>query len=81
VEFLANLATSFIGLFQQGGEVFWSWVVGIIPLLVVLMTAVNALVALIGPERIENVGKTAAREGLVYYPVRYVILPFLATSS
>ena len=78
MEFLANLASSFIGLFQQGGEVFWSWVVGIIPLLVVLMTAVNALVALIGPEKIDNVGKAAAREGIVYYPVRYVILPFLS---
>ncbi len=78
MEFLANLASGFIGLFQQGGEVFVSLVGGIVPLLIVLMTAVNAIVALIGPERVEGVAKRAAGEGIQYYPLRYVVLPFLA---
>lgn len=78
MEALAKAAEWFIGLFQQGGSVFASLVVGIVPLLVVLMTFVNALIALIGPEKIEGVGKTAAKEGLIYYPVRYVVLPFLS---
>jgi len=68
----------FIGLFQQGGEVFLSLVGGIVPLLIVLLTGVNALVALIGPERIDKVGEWAARDGIIYYPVRYILLPFLA---
>jgi len=76
--FLANLATAFIGLFQKGGEVFVSLVTGIVPLLIVLMTAVNAFVALVGPERVESVAKKAAGEGIQYYPLRYVVLPFLA---
>lgn len=42
------------------------------------MTFVNALISLIGAEKIEGVGKAAAREGLLYYPVRYVVLPFLS---
>jgi len=75
---LAQFAQGFIGLFQKGGEVFLSLVGGIIPTLIVLMTAVNALIALIGPERIEGLGKTAAKPGIQYYPLRYVILPFLA---
>lgn len=79
MQFLAQLAQGFIGLFQKGGEVFTSLVTGIVPLLIVLMTAVNALVALIGPEKIDNVGKAAGREGIQYYPLRYVVLPFLAT--
>ncbi len=75
---LACAAEDFIGLFQRGGEVFVSLVTGIVPLLIVLMTAVNALIALIGAERIDAVGEMAARPGLIYYPIRYVVLPFLA---
>jgi PTS system glucitol/sorbitol-specific IIC component len=75
---LAQFAEWFIGLFQEGGKVFVSLVTGIVPLLIVLMTFVNALIALIGPERIDSVGKAAGRPGLAYYPVRYIILPFLA---
>ena len=78
MEALAAAAEWFIGLFQQGGEVFVSLVVGIVPLLIVLMTAVNALITLIGPERIDRVAEVAGREGVIYYPIRYVILPFLA---
>ena len=75
---LANFAEGFIGLFQQGGETFLGLVTGIIPTLVVLLTGVNALIALIGPERINKVGEWAARDGLVFYPIRYIVLPFLA---
>jgi PTS system glucitol/sorbitol-specific IIC component len=75
---LAQAAQWFIGLFQEGGAVFASLVGGIVPLLIVLMTAVNAFIALIGPEKIENVGKAAAREGIIWYPVRYIVLPFLS---
>jgi PTS system glucitol/sorbitol-specific IIC component len=75
---LVAAAEWFIGLFQQGGAVFLSLVGGIVPLLIVLLTGVNALVALIGPERIDKVGEWAARDGLIYYPIRYIVLPFLA---
>lgn len=75
---LANFAEGFIGLFQQGGQTFLGLVTGIIPTLVVLLTGVNALIALIGPERINKVGEWAARDGLVFYPIRYIVLPFLA---
>ena len=76
--FLAQLATDFIGMFQKGGEVFGSLVVGIVPLLIVLMTFVNALVALIGPEKIDRIGEKAGREGIKYYPLRYIVLPFVS---
>lgn len=78
MEALARFAEGFIGLFQQGGAVFVSLVVGIVPLLIVLMTAVNTVIALIGPEKVEKLGETAARPGLIYYPLRYMILPFVA---
>lgn len=78
MDFLVALAEGFIGLFQQGGDVFVGLVTGIVPLLIILLTFVNALIALIGPERIDRVGKWAARDGLIFYPIRYMLLPFLA---
>lgn len=75
---LANGADHFIGLFNAGGETFVGLVTGIIPTLIVLLTGVNALIRLIGPERIEKVGEMAARPGLQYYPVRYLLLPVLS---
>jgi PTS system glucitol/sorbitol-specific IIC component len=75
---LATAAQWFIGLFNEGGTVFVGLLTGIIPTLVVLLTFVNALIRLIGPERIERVGEIAARPGLVYYPVRYLVLPVLS---
>jgi glucitol/sorbitol PTS system EIIC component len=75
---LAQWAENFIGLFQEGAKTFTSLVVGIVPLLIVLLTAVNALIRLIGPERIDKVGELAARPGLQYYPIRYLVLPVLA---
>lgn len=75
---LAAAAEEFIGWFQRGGEVFVGLVTGIIPTLVVLLTAVNALIALIGPERVTKFGEWAGREGFIYTPIRYLIWPFLS---
>ena len=75
---LATAAEDFIKVFNKGGSVLLSLMGGILPTLVVLLTAVNALVRIIGPEKIENLGKAAARPGIQWYPVRYIILPFVA---
>ena len=75
---LGQWAEDFIGVFRKGGETFVGLVVGIIPLLIVLLTAVHALIKLIGPERIDKVGEMAGRPGLRYYPIRYLVLPVLA---
>jgi glucitol/sorbitol PTS system EIIC component len=75
---LATAAQWFIGLFNEGGKVFVGLLTGIIPTLIVLLTFVNALVVLIGPEKIDRLGEVAARPGLIYYPLRYLILPALS---
>ncbi len=75
---LAAAAEEFIGWFQRGAEVFTGLVVGIIPLLIVLLTAVNALIALIGPERVNKFGEWAGREGFIYTPIRYLIWPVIS---
>jgi glucitol/sorbitol PTS system EIIC component len=75
---LANIAEGFIGIFQEGATFFVALLTGIVPLVIVLLTFVNALVKWIGPERIERLGVVAARPGIIYYPVRYLVLPILA---
>ena len=72
--FLAQLATGFIGLFQEGGKVFMGLVTGIIPTLVVLITAVNALIKIIGEEKVERVAKAASKN----FITRYTIFPIFA---
>lgn len=75
---LAEWAEAFIDVFRAGGDVFVSLVTGIIPLLIVLLTAVNALVALIGPHRVNKFGEWAGHEGFIYTPIRYLIWPVLS---
>jgi PTS system glucitol/sorbitol-specific IIC component len=75
---LVGLAEGFIGIFKAGADWWWAVFVGIVPLVVVLMTAFNAVIAWIGQERIENFGKFASREGWLYLPFRYLLLPVVA---
>lgn len=71
---LANIGKYFIGIFQKGGEVFAGFVTGIIPTLVVLMTAFYALTELVGEERVHGIARGAGRIALT----RYTVLPVLA---
>jgi len=71
---LTAIGKYFIGIFQKGGEVFAGFVTGIIPTLVVLMTAFYALTELIGEERVHGLARGAGRIALT----RYTVLPLLA---
>lgn len=75
---LARGAETFIGVFQRGGETFMGLVTGILPLLIVLMTAINSLIVMIGQHRINKFGEWSAKSGLLFYPLRYIVLPVLA---
>ncbi|MGI6109598.1 MAG: PTS glucitol/sorbitol transporter subunit IIC [Eubacteriaceae bacterium] len=74
MEFLSNLATGFIGLFSAGGEQFTGYITGIIPTLVCLITFVNALVAIIGKDKVDKFGLACSKNMIL----RYTLLPFLA---
>jgi PTS system glucitol/sorbitol-specific IIC component len=71
---LTTIGKHFIGVFQQGGQVFASFVTGIIPTLVVLMTAFYALIGIVGEDRVHGVARAAGRTFLT----RYTVLPVLA---
>ncbi len=71
---LGRAAEGFIGLFQAGADTFVGFVTGIIPLLIVLLTAFYTLTNLIGEERVQRVARFAA--GTIF--TRYTLLPLLA---
>jgi len=71
---LTTIGKHFIGVFQQGGQVFVGFVTGIIPTLVVLMTAFYAIIGLVGEDRVHGVARAAGRIALT----RYTVLPVLA---
>lgn len=71
---LTTFGKHFIGVFQEGGKVFASFVTGIIPTLVVLMTAFYALTELVGEKRVHGFAQAAGRIALT----RYTVLPLIA---
>ncbi|QKS72462.1 PTS glucitol/sorbitol transporter subunit IIC [Paenalkalicoccus suaedae] len=74
MDFVVNLAEGFIGMFQQGGETFVGLVTGIIPLLITLITAVNAFIKFVGEERITRFAQKLTK----YFFLRYTLFPILA---
>lgn len=71
---LASFAQAFIGLFQEGGKQFLGLAGGILPTLICLMTAINALIKFIGQENIDRVAQSAAK----YTILRYTVMPVMA---
>jgi glucitol/sorbitol PTS system EIIC component len=71
---LGRLAEGFIGLFQEGADTFVGFVTGIIPLLIILLTAFYTLTNLIGQDRVQRAARFAA--GNMF--TRYTLLPLMA---
>ncbi|WP_440913683.1 PTS glucitol/sorbitol transporter subunit IIC, partial [Enterococcus innesii] len=74
MDFLVMVAENFIGIFDAGGENLVGLITGILPTLIVLLTFVNALIALIGEERVSKFAQICTRNIIL----RYSIFPLLA---
>lgn len=85
MDFFVQAATWFYALFQAGGKVFISWTVvsvdaegnvtglGFVPTVLMLLVAMNALIQLIGQDRINRFAMKAAGNPFS----RYLLLPFI----
>lgn len=74
MDYLANLANSFIGIFQAGGEVFVNYLTNIVPTLVCLITCINAIVNVVGKDKVNKFGQFCGKNIIL----RYTLLPFLS---
>lgn len=74
MDFLVMVAENFIGTFDAGGENLVGLITGILPTLIVLLTFVNALIALIGEERVSKFAQICTRNIIL----RYSVFPLLA---
>ncbi len=74
MEYIIGFAEGFMGLFQTGGKVFLSWMSGIVPVVLMLLVAMNVLTALIGEQKILKLAQASSHNPLM----RYLVLPFLS---
>ena len=74
MDFIINFAEGFMHLFQLGGETFISWMTGIIPVVLMLLVAMNALIAILGEEKVNKLAQVSAKNPIS----RYMILPFIS---
>lgn len=71
---IVNAAEGFMGLFDAGALTFVNWVSTIVPKVLLLLVFMNALIALIGQERINKFAKLCSGNVIMAYGV----LPFLS---
>lgn len=74
MDFLVKLAEGFIGIFNAGGKNLVGLITGILPTLIVLLTFVNALITIIGEDRVERFAKLCTKNIIL----RYSLFPLLA---
>ncbi len=75
MDLLVNIAEGFIKLFQTGADTFISWMTSIVPLVLMLLIAMNTLIQLIGENRINKIAQKSAGNPFL----RYLVLPFLGS--
>ena len=59
MDYLVHAAEWFIGLFKAGAETFASWMSGIVPLVLMLLIAMNSIINLIGADKIDRLASKA----------------------
>ncbi|PQF22279.1 PTS glucitol/sorbitol transporter subunit IIC [Enterococcus mundtii] len=74
MDFLVKLSDGFIGMFQAGADTFMGFLTGIVPLLITLILFVNALIKIIGEDRVFGFMQICTK----FMILRYTLIPFLA---
>ena len=52
MEVFTDLTQGFLSMFETGGSILLGWITSMIPMVICLMTAVNAVVKLVGEKRV-----------------------------
>ena len=73
MDYIIKFAEGFMNLFYTGAANFISWMTGIVPVVLMLLIAMNTIIHLIGEERINKLAKASIKNPLL----RYMLLPYL----
>ena len=73
MEYIVKFADGFMHLFQTGAETFISWMSGIVPVVLLLLIAMNTIIRLIGEDKINALARISSKNPVL----RYMLLPFL----
>jgi PTS system glucitol/sorbitol-specific IIC component len=71
---IVSFAPGFMGLFDAGATTLVGWVSSIIPKVLLLLVFMNALIAFIGPEKVNKFAKFCSKNVILAYG----ILPFVS---
>lgn len=74
MNYITKFAEGFVKLFQLGGDTFISWMTNIVPVVLMLMIAMNTLIAFLGEEKVSSLARISAKNPIS----RYLILPFIS---
>ena len=66
---ITKFAENFMKLFQLGGETFISWMTNIVPLVLMLLIAMNTLIAFLGEEKVNSLAKISAKNPVSRYMI------------
>ncbi|WP_053218243.1 PTS glucitol/sorbitol transporter subunit IIC [Virgibacillus senegalensis] len=75
MDYIVNFAEGFINLFQTGADTFIDWMTSIVPLVLMLLIAMNTIIQLIGEDKINVIAQKSANNVFL----RYLVLPFLGS--
>lgn len=73
MDLLVKLSKGLTGIIGAGGENFMGLITGVLPNVLILLTMINAIIALIGEDKINAMAKKATKYGVL----RYTLLPLL----
>lgn len=80
MDFLIKIANGFTGMVSAGGTNLVGLITGVLPNVLILLTFINALIALIGEEKVMNFSKKLTRYRLLRYTLLPVISMFFLTN-
>jgi PTS system glucitol/sorbitol-specific IIC component len=75
MDIIVHLAQAFMNLFQTGASIFISWTKEIVPVIFLLIVAMNSLISFVGEKRINKLAVVSAKNPLL----RYMVLPFIGS--
>lgn len=81
MSYITKFAEGFMHLFQTGAETFISWMTGIVPVVLMLMVAMNTLIAFLGEERVTKVAKLSAKSCYAIFSAAFFIRFYVRQSN